>query len=68
MAEAPFAGTKPIYIGDDQTDEDGFAAAQALGGFGVLVGAARATAATRGLVDVDAVMTWLAAISGKVAI
>ena len=68
MAEAPFAGTKPIYIGDDQTDEDDFAAAQALGGFGVLVGAARATAATRGLVDVDAVMTWLAAISGKVAI
>ncbi len=66
MAEAPFAGTTPIYIGDDQTDEDGFAAARALGGYGVLVGAARPTAATRGLADVDAVLEWMAATAGKV--
>ena len=68
MAEQPFAGSTPIYVGDDQTDEDGFAAAQALGGFGVLVGAARPTAATRGLADVDAVLDWLAAVSSKVMV
>ena len=33
-------GAFPIYIGDDATDEDAFAAAQAAGGFGVFVGPA----------------------------
>ena len=34
MAAAPFAGRTPAYIGDDVTDLDGIAAAQALGGVG----------------------------------
>jgi len=34
MARAPFAGRVPVYIGDDVTDEDGMAAARALGGVG----------------------------------
>ena len=34
MARAPFAGRVPVYVGDDVTDEDGIAAAQALGGVG----------------------------------
>jgi trehalose 6-phosphate phosphatase len=68
MSEAPFVGTRPIYLGDDQTDEDGFAAVRALGGVGVLVGPAKPTTATRRLASVDAVMDWLtAAVSGKVA-
>ena len=37
MAEAPFAGRLPIFIGDDVTDEDGMAAARALGGAGLRV-------------------------------
>jgi trehalose 6-phosphate phosphatase len=66
MSEAPFAGTRPVYLGDDQTDEDGFAAARTLGGIGVLVGPARRTAASRRLANVDAVMDWLsAAMPGK---
>ncbi len=36
-AEKPFAGRFPIFIGDDVTDEDGMAAARALGGAGLRV-------------------------------
>lgn len=61
MAEPPFVGATPIYLGDDLTDEDGFAAVAALGGIGVLVGAARPTKATRRLADVDAALAWLSA-------
>lgn len=59
MSEAPFTGAVPVMVGDDLTDEHGFAAAAALGGFGVLVGAPRATAARYGLADSDAVLAWL---------
>ncbi len=62
MAEAPFKGAMPVMLGDDLTDEDGFRAAEALGGFGVLVGPPRATAARHGLPDVDAVLAWLDAV------
>jgi len=69
MNETPFAGARPIHLGDDQTDEDGFAAARALGGFGILVGPERPTAATHRLASVDAVMEWLqAALSGTIAV
>jgi len=37
MAEAPFAGRQPVFIGDDVTDEDGMRAARALGGAGLRV-------------------------------
>lgn len=63
MREAPFMNALPIMVGDDVTDEDGFEAAKALGGYGVLVGPARPTAARYGLDDVDAVLTWLEAIA-----
>jgi trehalose 6-phosphate phosphatase len=38
MRIAPFAGRLPLFIGDDRTDEDGFAAALALGGHAIRVG------------------------------
>jgi trehalose 6-phosphate phosphatase len=59
MTEQPFTGSIPIFVGDDLTDEDGFAAAQALGGIGVLVGPSRSTCARFRLNDVAAVHTWL---------
>ena len=65
MAEPPFAGGVPVMVGDDLTDEFGFAAANALGGFGVLVGPPRATAARYGLPDVAAVLAWLDAVEER---
>lgn len=59
MAEPPFAGTRPIFVGDDDTDECAFRAATDLGGFGILVGAARATAARYRLADIDEVRGWI---------
>ncbi len=59
MLEPPFPGAIPVMLGDDLTDEDGFRAAADLGGFGVLVGPARPTAATFALPGVEAVLDWL---------
>ena len=61
MALAPFKGARPIFIGDDVTDEDGIGAAQALGGYGVLVGDRQGSGADHGLPDVEAVLDWLEA-------
>ncbi|HVC62523.1 MAG TPA: trehalose-phosphatase [Acetobacteraceae bacterium] len=43
MARAPFAGRKPVFIGDDVTDEDAINAARALGGAGFQVDTAFGT-------------------------
>lgn len=59
MSEAPFAGSLPVFIGDDLTDESGFEAARALGGYGVVVGGRRPTAALFALPDVTAAQIWL---------
>jgi trehalose 6-phosphate phosphatase len=61
LREAPFNGAAPVFIGDDLTDEDGFAAAARLGGYGVLVGPERPTQATYRLNDFSAVLAWLGA-------
>jgi trehalose 6-phosphate phosphatase len=59
MAEPPFAGAVPLFVGDDLTDEHGFAAAADLGGAGVLVGPPRPTRAAAGLSDPAAVAGWI---------
>lgn len=63
MADAPMAGASPVFIGDDVTDEDGFAAALALGGHAVLVGTRRPTRADYALSDPVAVRRWLTAFA-----
>jgi trehalose 6-phosphate phosphatase len=60
MGEAPFAGASPIFVGDDLTDEDAFAEATALGGYGILVGPERPSHALRRLESTDMVFDWLA--------
>ena len=61
MASEPFAGARPVFVGDDDTDEDGFAAVQTLGGVGICVGAARPTLARFRLDGVEAALAWLEA-------
>ena len=59
MRAPPMAGTRPVVIGDDLTDEPAFAVAGAMGGFGVIVGGGRETGALHGLSDVGSVRHWL---------
>lgn len=61
MQTPAFSGATPIFVGDDATDESGFAAAVRLGGFGVLVGRPRPTHARFSLRNVEDVMAWLEA-------
>lgn len=63
LREAPFLGATPVFVGDDLTDEDGFSAANRLGGFGVLVGEPRPTEARYRLPDTEAVFRWLEGLS-----
>ena len=59
MGEPPFAGARPVVVGDDLTDEHAFEAATAIGGAGVLVGEPWPTAASFRLPSVAAVAEWL---------
>jgi trehalose 6-phosphate phosphatase len=67
MREPDMIGTRPVFMGDDLTDEPGFVAAQELSGTGILVGEQRTTAARYGLDDVEATLAWLEAASAEVA-
>lgn len=58
MAEEPFKGRVPIFVGDDVTDEYGFAAVNGLAGYAIKVGAGRTVAPWR-LRNVQAVRAWL---------
>jgi trehalose 6-phosphate phosphatase len=59
MEGAPMTRSRPIFIGDDLTDESGFKAVKEYGGAGILVGRYRRTAASFGLSDPKAVRDWL---------
>ncbi|MFP1723964.1 trehalose-phosphatase [Lonsdalea quercina] len=62
MTETPFQGRTPVFVGDDLTDEQGFDAAQALGGIAIKIGAGP-TCARHRLASVDAVGEWLSCLT-----
>lgn len=47
LAEVPFAGRRPVFAGDDTTDEAGFVYVQQAGGTGLKVGAGPSVALAR---------------------
>lgn len=59
MAEEPFRGRTPVFVGDDLTDEYAFRAVNRLAGYSIKVGPGR-TAASWRLANVRAVRSWLA--------
>lgn len=59
MTEPDFIDARPVFVGDDLTDEHAFEAAAELGGAGILVGGPRETAALYRLESVAAVSLWL---------
>jgi trehalose 6-phosphate phosphatase len=58
MREPPFRGKPPVFIGDDVTDEHGFAMVNRLGGESIKVGPGPTVAEWR-LPSVAAVLAWL---------
>lgn len=58
LAEAPFAGRVPVFVGDDATDEHGFAVVQAHDGVAVKVGLGPTCAAFR-MDSTREVIAWL---------
>jgi len=66
MAEMPFAGRLPVFIGDDMSDEYGFANVNRLGGHSIKVGPGPSIALWR-LGDAAAVRKWLGGYVGYAA-
>lgn len=59
MQRHPFRGRRPVFVGDDVTDEHGFAAVNELGGLSVRVGDLPATSAQWRLGNVSELRAWL---------
>ncbi len=58
LAESPFRGRHPVFIGDDLNDEHGFAEVNRMGGISIKVGPGASCARYR-LPNVAAVRSWL---------
>ena len=59
LAQAPFTGRVPVFVGDDLTDEHGFSVVNTLGGLSILVGNRAYSEARYRLPDPAAVRDWL---------
>jgi trehalose 6-phosphate phosphatase len=64
MAEAPFQGRTPVFLGDDLTDEAGFEVINDLGGLSIKIGEG-STVAQQRLESVEAVADWLCSLAEK---
>jgi trehalose 6-phosphate phosphatase len=59
LKEAPFAGRRPVFAGDDATDEVGFAIVNARGGVSIKVGACATTLARFRAATLHELHQWL---------
>jgi trehalose 6-phosphate phosphatase len=62
MDEEPFRGRRPVYLGDDLTDECAFEWVNERGGLSIAVAARRPSAASARLASVQAARAWLVSI------
>jgi len=60
LAQSPFRGRRPVFVGDDLTDEHAFAVVNAHDGLSILVGPRLRSAARWHLADPAAVRDWIA--------
>lgn len=66
MEEAPFKGRRPLFAGDDVTDESGFDVVQRLGGAGIKVGEGASCASHRAA-HPQALHQWLCDAAQQIA-
>ena len=59
MKDRQFVGRRPVFVGDDPTDEVGFRAANEMGGHSIRVGNLQETAAQYRFSSVSTVVAWL---------
>ena len=67
MRHAPFAGRRPIMIGDDLADEEAFAVARAADGWGLTVRGEHFHAGDESFGSASEVRRWLSALAGVAA-
>ncbi len=65
LASPPFIGRRPIFIGDDVTDEDGFRAVEAAGGLAMAVGYHPMMRRSPAFADAASVRAWLTTMARK---
>ncbi|TJW70111.1 MAG: trehalose-phosphatase, partial [Mesorhizobium sp.] len=64
MEIQPFAGRRPVFLGDDTSDENGFEAINETNGISIRVKPRGPTVASYGLDDVTEAIAWLEANFG----
>ncbi|WP_214470919.1 trehalose-phosphatase [Mesorhizobium sp. dw_380] len=65
MQGAAFAGRRPVFLGDDTSDENGFDAINEMNGISVRIRPRGATAARHALASVDEALAWLDMVSQR---
>lgn len=67
MNQPPFRGRTPVFVGDDLTDEEGFAVVNAMNGVSIRVGELATTLARHHLGSVSDVIGWLESVPSPAA-
>lgn len=67
LASPPFAGRRPVMLGDDRADEDAFAVARAAGGYGMRVAGEHFNRGDEPFRGAPHVRAWIAMLNGRLA-